>query len=402
MCGISGYVGFDLNTNDFKDASQLQNHRGPDFNGIYEYKNSDYRILLGHNRLAIIDIDERSNQPFVDSNNKFIIVFNGEVYNFKFLLKKYIKPKNIPIRTSSDTEVVMLLIKHYGISIISEFKGMFSFAIFDKISNKLFIVRDRMGVKPLHFHFLRNQLFFSSEIKFIKKFTDNELNINSLNSFLQLGYTPRNQSIYQKINKVSPGSYIEYDLITNKFKSVKYWSPINSEFKYGEMSYTEYRKNIKELLYKSVEYRLISDVPVGVFLSGGVDSSLVTAMAKKIIPGDLKTFTIGFEDSKFNEATYAKEIANYIGTNHYEKILSRNDIISVIDKLPRMYDEPFGDSSAIPTFLVSKLAAENGVKVVLSADGGDEFFFGYSKYTRYLQLIKYYKLFSKIFAHVIK
>jgi len=265
---------------------------------------------------------------------------------------------------------------------VHKFRGMFAFCIYDSQNESVYIFRDRVGVKPLYYYHKDNLFIFGSELKALVKHPEFEkqLNKDALSMYLQFGYIHAPYTIYEHTHKLLAGYYIQYELSSNTFKTVKYWDIIDYYMMEKlELSETEAEKKLEEILIESFNFRMVSDVPVGSFLSGGIDSSLVTAILQKHNKEKINTFTIGFEDEKYNEAHYAKKIADYLGTNHSEHYCTKQDALDLIPLLPQMYDEPFADSSAIPTALVSKLAKEK-VTVVLSGDGGDEIFGGYSSY----------------------
>ncbi|CAA6799599.1 MAG: Asparagine synthetase [glutamine-hydrolyzing] (EC, partial [uncultured Sulfurovum sp.] len=338
-------------------------------------------VHLGHNRLSIQDTSSHAHQPFLSSCENYIIIFNGEVYNFKSI-KKELESLGHNFISNSDTEVVLYAYKQWGIESVHKFIGMFAFVIYDQVKQKLFLLRDRAGVKPLYYYMNNNVFMFSSEIKSFHKHPSfsKKLNKEVLPFYFQFAYIPAPYSIYENCFKLKPAHYIEYDLKSKKHSIHKYWDIhdfyLMDKFNKNE---TEITKEIETLLLDSCQLRMVSDVPVGVFLSGGYDSSTVTSLLQKNQEDKLNTFTIGFEEKEFNEANDAKQIAKLLGTNHTEQYCTKNEMLELINQLSFSYDEPFADDSALPTILVSKLAKEK-VTVALSADGGDEVFFGYSKY----------------------
>ena len=368
MCGIAGFIGRDRDITLMLDSI---NHRGPDDRGIF----IDNNVTLGHVRLSILDLSSHGHQPMEFDN--LVIVFNGEVYNFKEIrdsLREY------DFYSNSDTEVVLKAFHKWGVRAVDKFIGMFAFCIYDKKNKKLFVFRDRVGVKPLYYYFDGKNFAFASEIRAIKNYKNNlEINKDALCEFFQYGYIFDEISIYKNVKKVKPGHFLEIDLEKLQIKENEYWSVLPFFENQFNKSEEKLINELEELLVDAFSLRMVSDAPVGVFLSGGVDSSIVAAILQKHI-GDISTFTIGFEENEYNEAPFAKAVAEYIGTNHIEKYLSVNEARKILDIFPKIYDEPFGDSSGIPTYLVSQIAKENGVKVVLSADGGDEIFCGYSRY----------------------
>jgi asparagine synthase (glutamine-hydrolysing) len=311
----------------------------------------------------------------------YSIVFNGEVYNFKDIQKELLE-LDYKFVSNSDTEVILYSYKEWGIKCLDKFIGMFAFSIFDKLKSKIILVRDRVGVKPLYYYANENKFMFSSEIKSFHHHPKFEkvLNKEILPYYFQFGYIPEPYSIFKNCYKLKAGHYLEFDTKDLTFNITKYWDISDTyEEEKNNKNEVEILEDIENLLIDSCNLRMVSDVPVGVFLSGGYDSSLVTALLQKNTKEKINTFTIGFYEKEYNEAEHAKKIAEYLGTNHTEYYCTKDDLISIIKDLPFIYDEPFGDSSTLPTIIVSKLAKEK-VTVALSADGGDEVFCGYSKY----------------------
>ncbi|MBN2681682.1 MAG: asparagine synthase (glutamine-hydrolyzing) [Bacteroidales bacterium] len=375
MCGITGYFSFELSVNQqiIKNITYSIAHRGPDAEGFFFTE----KLGLGHRRLSIIDLAERANQPMHSKSGKHVIVYNGEVYNFKELAKKY----NISQRTSSDTEIILEAFEKIGCDIFSELNGMFALAIFDKTEEKLFLARDRMGIKPLFYGISDNKIVFGSELKVVANsglFSKKKLNHKAINLFLHLGYIPQPHTIYSEINKFPAGSFAE--IHKNNIVITPFWN-LNEKISNETIDNKEdIIDKLDFLITDSVKKRMISDVPFGTFLSGGIDSSLVTAIAQKVSNTSINTFSIGFKENKFNEAKYAEKVSSHLNTNHHEFVVSEDDGLQLIDKLFDIYDEPFADSSAIPTLLVSKLAKKH-VSMTLSGDGGDELFHGYGAYS---------------------
>ena len=374
MCGITGFI--NIKNSDPKTTLQRitdsLTHRGPDSGGIYLEGN----IGLGQRRLSILDLSANAKQPYHSSCGRYVMVYNGEVYNFKEIAKKY----NLKTRTTSDTEVIIESFALNGVKCVEDFNGMFSIAIWDKKEKELFLFRDRVGIKPLYIYQDNcGQFAFASELKAIKNLKPTlTINHDAVASFLHLGYIPHPMTIYNECQKFPAGKYGIYK--NGKLKTKPFWSVESKISKTTLSNEKQAKEELETLLLKSVERRMISDVPLGTFLSGGIDSSLVTAIAQKISNKPVKTFSIGFKESKFNEAVYAKKVAAHLGTDHHEYILSEKNAIEKIDNLLNIYDEPFADSSAIPTLLVSEMAKKE-VTVCLSGDGGDELFMGYGMYT---------------------
>jgi asparagine synthase (glutamine-hydrolysing) len=390
MCGISGFVDFKSRT--AYDADQVITqmtdkiaYRGPDDSGIFIDHFSNATVALGHRRLSILDLSPLGHQPY--QFDDLTLVYNGEVYNFKEVREKLIA-KGYHFQSNSDTEVIIKAYQAYGIKCIEQFIGMFAFALMDKSKQKIFLVRDRVGVKPLYYYTHNDLVIFGSELKLFTghpKF-NNTLNYNSIGLYLQYSYIPAPHTIYENTYKLLPGHILEIDIPTKETKTTPYWDVYDFYNKPKlEISYREAEEELEKILHSALQYRLVADVPVGVFLSGGYDSTLVASMLQKNQTQKLKTFTIGFDDKKFDEAPHARRVADYLGTDHTEYYCTHKEAFNIIPTLPDIYDEPFGDNSIIPTTLVSQVAARH-VKVALSADGGDEIFGGYSKYRMALRL----------------
>lgn len=377
MCGLVGFIQKQKDFTTLKSMLEVQSHRGADDSGVYFDETSG--VHFGHNRLSIQDLSLNARQPFISECENYAIVYNGEVYNFKGI-KKELEEIGYKFKSKSDTEVVLLSFKEWGIECVHKFIGMFAFVVLDKIKKKLFLMRDRAGVKPLYFYKKDDVFIFSSEIKsFLKhrKF-EKKQNTKVLPYFFQFGYIPSPYSIYENCQKLEAGHYLEVNLNSLHVKRVKYWDVDDFYQKEPfDKSEREILGELEELLNDAINLRMISDVPVGVFLSGGYDSSLVSAILSQ--SQQIDTFTIGFDDREFNEAKHAKMVANHLKTNHHEYYMGEKDILDLVETLPFVYDEPYGDSSALPTMLVAQKARQK-VKVALSADGGDEAFCGYSKY----------------------
>ena len=310
--------------------------------------------------------------------DNLVLIYNGEIYNYKEL-KEELKKYGYVFNSNSDSEVVLKSFHKWGKSCVHKFRGMFAFAIYEKLENRLILCRDRVGVKPLYYYFDGKNFLFSSEIRAIRKYKKLDINRIALAQFFEYGYISEEYGIFENVKKLLPGYFLEFDLKTKEIKLKNYWK-IEDYFHILQKSEEEVIEELEAILVEGISYRMVSDVDIGVFLSGGVDSSLVSAILQKKF-GNIKTFTIGFKEEKYNEANYAKEVSQYLHSDHTEYILDVNEAKEVLlNKFVDIYDEPFGDSSGIPTYLVSKIAKENGVKVVLSADGGDELFCGYERY----------------------
>jgi asparagine synthase (glutamine-hydrolysing) len=370
MCGIAGFVDYDLQYDDLVRMTNSIEKRGPDGAGYFFEKN----VGLGHRRLSIIELSHLGNQPYI--YEQYVLVFNGEIYNYVEIRNELIQ-LGYSFQSNSDTEVLIKAFHQWEEACVSKFIGMFAFCIYNKKTEETFLFRDRVGVKPLYYSVQRG-LLFGSELKVFKtlgiKF---ELNEWAVWEYFKLGYITNENSIFKDVFKLLPGCYLRY--YKHQFSIHQYWKPFikNKEFE----SELDVKKELHELLVSSFKFRMRSDVPVGVFLSGGIDSSLVSAILNQN-DSQINTFTIGFNNHKYNEAPYAKEIAHHIGSSHQEFVMTERHAKDLLYNFYDIYDEPFSDSSGIPTAFISQLAKENNIKVVLSADGGDELFCGYSHYNR--------------------
>jgi len=374
MCGIAGIFGINgtpVSHGEIKAMCDVQIHRGPNEEGIYIKGPTG----LGMRRLSIIDLTT-GYLPVHNEDNTVHVVLNGEIYNFKEL-RKDLEAKGHSFYTDTDTEVIVHLYEEYGADCVSKLRGMYAFAVWDENNGRLLLARDRLGIKPLFFGEFGGRLIFASELKSLLQLPDvaKDLNWNALGHLFSTLTTPRKESIIAGVHKLEPG----HILIANAGQTPqvkRYWDvKFDTNQDHGEEYYTE---GIRERLEESVRLRMVSDVPFGAFLSGGIDSSAVVATMARQSSVPIKTFSIGFPEKEYNEAPYAKQVADALGTEHHELILEP-DVLGIVDKLVWFLDEPFGDSSAIPTYMVSKLAAEH-VTVVLSGDGGDEIFAGYERY----------------------
>ena len=390
MCRITGFWDFNYHNNYDIDPVLIKmrdslTHGGPDDAGIYLEKNK--ALGLGHRRLSIIDLSSTGHQPMCSEDGSLIITYNGEVYNYNEI-KKELQKKGYIFKSTSDTEVVLKSYQEWGLEAVARFRGMFAFALWDRKKEELVLLRDRVGIKPLYWYYNNGLFIFGSELKSFHHHPGFKRSIDkkALATYLSFGYIPAPNSIFKDTFKLEPGHILTINSAGN-IKIKEYWNVDEYYLEGSKTGVAMYRNSsseeeaveeLEEILKESFKYRMVADVPVGVFLSGGIDSSLVAAILSK--EGyNLKTFTIGFEEKEYNEAGYAKEIAQYLGTDHSELYCTAEEAFKVISKLPQLYDEPFGDSSAIPTHLVSMLAKEK-VKVSLSADGGDELFCGYNSY----------------------
>lgn len=372
MCGIGGFINTQYGEEDLLKMINAQSHRGPDANNFYF--NSEAKVGLIHNRLSILDLSQDANQPMFSHYKRYIIVFNGEIYNFKDIASDL----GIRFNTSSDTEVILEAFAKWGVDFVNKLNGMFAIAIFDTQTQFLYLFRDRLGIKPLYYYFYENQLVFGSELKAITTVIGyQEIDQQAVSDYFHFGYIPKEESIYKNIYKLPAGHFASYN--SKELKISEYWSINKSISSKTITNYNEAKTELTKLLFDSIEKRLISDVPIGTFLSGGTDSSLVSAIASKVSTSNLNTFSIGFKEAKYNESEHAKKIASYLKSNHHEFIVSENDVLDELDLILNDFDEPFADSSCFPTYIVSKMARKH-VTVCLSGDGGDELFMGYGAY----------------------
>lgn len=383
MCGIAGFI--DFNRRSKKDSlvkmTDCLSYRGPDASGYSFIEHESCHLGLGHRRLSIIDLSPLGRQPMLTSDGRLSIVFNGEIYNYAEI-KKVLAGRGYAFASGSDTEVILNAYLEWGAEAVHQFTGMFSLAIYDAKEEILFLCRDRAGVKPLYYYWHNGIFLFASELKAFFGFPGFEKQIDptSVYQFLQYSFVPAPYAIFKNTCKLEPGHYMTIDLHSRHMEKTQYWNVIDHyRMEKIKISEEEAIAELETKLKKACEYRMVSDVPVGLFLSGGYDSSLVAAMLQTGRTEKIKTFTIGFPEEKYNEAHYAKKVAEYLGTDHHEMYCTYDEARTIIPDLPYYYDEPFGDSSSIPTILVSKFARRN-VTVALSADGGDELFAGYERY----------------------
>lgn len=385
MCGISGFIDYKSQSSEkiVQEMIATLAHRGPDGEGVQFIQQASCQLGLAHKRLSIIDLSSFANQPFHYGN--LTIIFNGEIYNYKEI-KKDLADLGHQFQTSSDTEMIVHAYREWGIECVHRFIGMFVIVLYDQKSQEITIIRDRAGVKPLYYYWNDGLFLFSSELKSFHKHPrfQREIDFDALALFLKYCYIPAPHAIFKNTYKLLPGHFLKMNLKEHHdvvpYKISKYWD-INDLYTQPKVKIDENEviDETEKVLKKAFDYRMVADVPVGVFLSGGYDSSAVTALLQQDSSQKIKTFTIGFHESKYNEAPYAKEVANYLGTDHTEYYCTVEEAKQILPQLPYFYDEPFGDSSAIPTILVSQLAKKS-VTVALSADGGDEIFGGYYRY----------------------
>ena len=394
MCGIAGfYHKRQLDKSILKKMTDTITYRGPDDSGYFlQNCKNDWQIGLGHRRLSIIDVSPLGHQPMFSENQKIGIVFNGEIYNFNEIRDQLIS-MGFAFKSRSDTEVIINSYRCWGIDCIKKFNGMFAIALFDFHSETLYLIRDRIGVKPLYYYCDNNVLAFSSELKpfFEYPYFKKQLDSRALRQFLFHGYIPAPLTIFENTSKLLPGHYIEFKngIINEK----SYWSIESLLLKRSEnvLNENDYCDHLESLLKDSVKLRMISDVPLGAFLSGGIDSSLVVALMRSVSTNTVKTFTIGFNEPDYDESRFARKIAEHLGTEHHELILSIEQAKQMIVDIPLYFDEPFADTSQLPTMMVSRLAREQ-ITVALSGDAGDELFCGYDMYRAALRYEKMKKL----------
>lgn len=386
MCGIAGFCNHPKNWEEnIKKMNERMYHRGPDAGGIWA--NEDASVVFGHRRLSIVDLSANGAQPMHSASGRYVCVFNGEIYNYKTIRDKLLAEKKVTaFKGTSDTEVLLEAFEAYGVKeTIAMCKGMFAIALLDKKTGKLTLIRDRIGEKPLYYGFVNGSFVFASDLGSIAALEDfhNEIDTKVLQIYFIHGYIPAPYSIYQDIYKLDAGCMLEIDAPYQKPQISTYWS-VREAARYGQEhpfqgSRQEAADELERLLKASIKDQMVADVPVGAFLSAGIDSSTIVALMQAQSNQKVRSFTIGMNDPKYNEATFAKEIAKHLGTEHTELYITEEDAKAVIPKLAWMFAEPFADSSQIPTYLVSKMTREH-VTVSLSGDAGDELFCGYMTY----------------------
>ncbi len=388
MCGIAGFItqsGPQDLVATAKSMADTLYHRGPDDQGVWV--DEEHRIVLAHRRLAILDLSPAGHQPMQSNDQRYVLVFNGEVYNHLALRKLLVVDR---WRGSSDTETLLACFACWGVEkTLQHCKGMFALALWDRVEKTLTLARDRMGEKPLYYGQQGQAFLFGSELKALKAFPDfrPDIDRNALTLFLKHNYIPAPHSIYKGINKLTPGCYLKIKHASLKTgvlpQPVPYWSLrqtiIQAKQDPFQGTETQAVDALEQALASSIQQQQIADVPLGAFLSGGIDSSTIVALMQKNSMCPVKTFTIGTDSREHNEAEYAKAVARHLGTDHTELYVSAQDSLDIIPQLPALYDEPFADSSQIPTYLVSQLAKQQ-VTVALSGDAGDELFAGYNRY----------------------
>ncbi len=382
MCGIAGLVFKDKHADAVIISKMVQSlrHRGPDFHDSKVWN----QVALGHARLSIIDL-QTGNQPMTLDNGNYWIVYNGELYNFHEIKRELIQ-MGLCFSTQSDTEVILQSYRKWGVDCVKKFRGMFAFAIYDHEKKTLFLARDHIGIKPLYYYSTASFFAFASELQTFKTlpgFTD-EISLESINQYLTFQYISYPDTIYKNVFKLEPAQHLLFKISDFSFQTKSYWNvTYQPDF---SRSQTETSEILDKLLDDSVRSHLVSDVPFGAFLSGGVDSSLVVSYMSKIMKEPVKTFSIGFADKQFDESVYAREVATKLKTDHHHQVVAPN-ALKILPDLVKHFGEPFGDSSAIPTFFVSQMASRS-VKMVLSGDGGDELSGGYDTYCRWMDRLQ--------------
>lgn len=388
MCGIAGLCNWGDNwQRNIERMNERMYHRGPDASGIWA--SEEHAVVLGHRRLSIVDLTPSGAQPMESHDGRYVIAYNGEIYNYRTIRDRLLQERKVvDFRGTSDTEVLLEAVAAFGVEeTLRMAKGMFAIAVYDKKERMLLLARDRVGEKPLYYGLVRGDKFvFASDLNSIAALDgfENPINTGILGQYFRYGYIPAPYSVYRDIYKLEPGKYLKIKFPFNKCEIKTYWS-MREAAVYGQShlfagSETEAAEELERLLKESIRGQMVADVPVGAFLSAGIDSSTVVALMQSISDRKVRSFTIGMWDEKFNEADIAGQIAAHLGTEHTELYISEEDARGVIPQLAQMFGEPFADSSQIPTYLVSKMTREH-VTVSLSGDGGDELFCGYNTYT---------------------
>ena len=379
MCGINGVYNHQSLTdveNKVKQMNSLTKHRGPDFTDIY----LDSTVCLGHNRLAIIDLDSKSNQPFISNDENLVLVYNGEIYNFLELKKEL--SKSYKFKTESDTEIIIAAYNIWGIEMVCKFNGMFSFALWDKTKEELFLCRDRFGIKPLYYLEINQSIIFSSSLKAVKSLYPKDLNVkeDDLLDFIQYGTVHQPNTILERVKSVPRASFLK--ISNQETKIFEYWNLFENTILSNPVK--EPFKKVEKLILESVENRLISDVPYGIFLSGGIDSSILVAAASKVSNQNTNTFSIVFNEKGFDERKFSRMMASNYKTNHFELELNPDDILHQIEEPFKFMDHPSVDG--INTFFISKQVYQKGFKMALSGAGSDELFAGYPVFKQVFEL----------------
>lgn len=400
MCGIAGFIDYNKNSSKqlLEAITDTLYHRGPNSSDYQFFENQNCQVGLGHRRLSIIDLTDTGKQPMQFEH--LWITYNGEVYNFKEI-KKELTALGHQFIGHSDTEVILHAFYEWGISCINKLIGMFAIVVYDTLNEQIFCIRDRAGVKPFFYYWKDGLFLFASELKAFHKHTnfEKQINLNAVASFMQHGNVPTPHCIFSDCYKLQPGHFLTFNIKKSTLAISKYWDVYDAYNKPKlNISFQEAKIETEKILQSAFDCRMISDVPVGVFLSGGYDSACVTALLQKDSKTQLKTFTISVPDIGLNEAPFAKQVAQHLGTNHHQYECTQKEALELINDLPYYYDEPFADSSAIPTTLVCKMAQKQ-VTVAISADAGDEVFAGYNRYD---YMMKYGDALNKIPSFIRK
>lgn len=388
MCGIAGFYSRIATTSDragdLGQAVAALHHRGPDDRGVWH---DDACVGAGHARLSILDLSSHGHQPMVSANGRLVMVFNGEIYNFS-AIRRVLEGLGHHFKGTGDSEVILAAFQEWGLDAVHRFIGMFAIALWDRRERRLSLLRDRLGVKPLYYGWDGKTLWFGSELKALRAFRhwQPEVDRAALAEYFQFGYINAPRSIYRNVFKLPPGHWLEIDA-EGEPRLRRYWSVLDVVADPLSAPEDQLADELEALMIDAFRLRMVSDVPVGVFLSGGLDSSLVTAILQKHSGATIHTFTIGFNEPRVDESRYACRVAQHLGTRHTQRILETDEAKRILPIWGQLYDEPFADESGIPTYLVSKMASDQ-VKVVLSADGGDELFCGYSLYAGMLERLR--------------
>ncbi len=405
MCGITGLISLEkFNSKLLEQMTEAITHRGPDDFGIKIFKNKDFYAGFGQRRLSILDLSLTGHQPMSNLTEDIWITFNGEIYNY-LELKTELLELGYRFKSKTDTEIIIYGYQEFGIDFFKKMNGMFAFCIFDKRKSEFILVRDRLGQKPLHFYFSKKKFAFSSELKSLIKlpFISKNIDLKNLSRYFSFEYVPAPYSIFEDVFKLEPGHFLKIKVKNSELmlSKKKYW---DIDFKKREVASNQEDagKDIIRLLKKSIDRRLMSDVPLGVFLSGGIDSAGIVALLSEIMdPRKIKTFTIGFDEKSFNESNYAAKISRIFKTDHHQQILSLEKMLGIIPEIFEKLDEPFADASIIPTYLLSKFTKKY-VTVALGGDGGDELFAGYDPFLATYWSKYYEKIPYQIHENIIK
>ncbi len=390
MCGFLAHISLKKNINQktFERGLKTLEQRGPDSKNII----CTNRYFFGHQRLKIIDLTEAASQPMQSICGRYLITFNGEIYNYK-KIRKELELTFKSWKSKSDTEVILNAYIKWGFVCLQKFEGIFSFVIFDKVEQKVFAARDRLGVKPLYYEFNSAGITLASRPRAIFTLKNKRINLNqdALNLYLSAGYIPAPYSIYDSVSQLKAGTFLYLDS-SMRLEVREWWNPHQYyPNKSLNLTQNELIEKLENTFIKSIEHRLVSDVPVGVFLSGGLDSSIISALTAKMVNGKINTYSIGFQDSNFDESVFSKEVSEHINSNHFLEILKPNDLLNLIPYFEKNFDEPFSDVACFPTMALARLVSNNH-KVVLSGDGGDELFGGYHYYKIINKMKFFYQL----------